>query len=96
MCVCIDLILGQPYVLIQALKRLGFPDAPAPEYTGLKVLFCVAPEGVRPRGSAATFHQWLGDGAYALSASYGARGGGAQEMLALCYADDDPARENAG
>ncbi len=55
------------------------------------------PRGRRPAGSEQTFHQWLGDGAYCLSASYGGGElGEGSDVLALCYSDPTPGGENAG
>lgn len=69
-------------------------------YSGINVLFCVAPAGSRPPGSESQFHQYLGDGGYALSASYGGRLGVVEEMVALCTREPESgargAAENAG
>ena len=59
-------------------------------------LRAIAPGGSRPAGTEGEFHQWLGDGAYCLSASYGAGGGAASDVLALCYRDASAGGENAG
>jgi salicylate hydroxylase len=93
----VDLLVGCDGIG-SVVKRDCFPGAQPPAYSGVKVLFAVAPAGSRPPASENTFHQWLGDGAYALSASYGgleAQGGG-NDVLALCYADGDAGVENAG
>jgi 2-polyprenyl-6-methoxyphenol hydroxylase-like FAD-dependent oxidoreductase len=56
-----------------------------PADSGIRALFCIAPGGARPDGSGDQFHQWLGDGGYALSAAYGTgHAGELQEMVVLC------------
>lgn len=92
-----DLVVGCDGIS-SVVKGGCFPNEPPPQYSGVKVLFAVAPPGTRPAGSEETFHQWLGDGAYCLSASYGGggEGGTMNDMLALCYADASPDTENAG
>ena len=43
-----------------------------PEYSGIRVQFGVVPAGgVRPEGASGEFHQWFGEGVYALTGSYG-------------------------
>ena len=90
-----DLVVGCDG-LGSVVKRDCFPDAAPPAYSGVKVLFAVAPGGSRPAGTEGEFHQWLGDGAYCLSASYGNGGGAASDVLALCYRDASAGGENAG
>jgi len=55
-----------------------------PTSSGIRVIFCIAPGGMRPDGSVSQFHQWLGDGGYALSASYGAGTDHVEDMVVLC------------
>mmetsp|Transcript_41521 Transcript_41521/g.88590 ORF Transcript_41521/g.88590 Transcript_41521/m.88590 type:complete len:405 (-) Transcript_41521:288-1502(-) len=86
-----DLVVGCDGIA-SVVKGGCFPSEPPPTFSGVKITFAVCPPGVRPIGSEECFHQWLGDGAYCLSASYG----GENDCLALCYSDDDPASENAG
>jgi len=86
-----DLVVGCDGIA-SVVKQGCFPDEPPPTYSGVKIIFAVGPAGTRPKGTEDAFHQWLGDGAYCLSASYG----GENDCLALCYADDNPASENAG
>ena len=86
-----DLVVGCDGIA-SVVKSGCFPDEPPPTYSGVKITFAVGPAGVRPKGTEDSFHQWLGDGAYCLSASYG----GENDCLALCYADESPASENAG
>ena len=54
--------------------------------TGLEIIYGVTCQddgfSLRP-GARGCFHQWFGDSAYALSASYGARGGHVQHMVGL-------------
>ena len=54
--------------------------------TGLEIIYGVTCQddefSLRP-GARGCFHQWFGDSAYALSASYGARGGHIQHMVGL-------------
>jgi len=91
-----DLLIGADGIG-SMVKTLAFPPSAPPAYSGVKVIFCVGAPGaaLRPAGSDGAFHQWLGDGAYCLSASYGSAAAGVtQEMLALCYADADPGVEN--
>ena len=90
-----DLVVGCDGIS-SVVKAGCFPDEPPPSYSGVKVTFAVAPAGTRPAGSENTFHQWLGDGAYCLSASYGGAAGARHDMLALCYADPVAKTENAG
>lgn len=45
-------------------------------------------------GSEGEFHQWMGDGAYCLTASYGGGVSGGNDMVALCYSDTLSGREN--
>jgi 2-polyprenyl-6-methoxyphenol hydroxylase-like FAD-dependent oxidoreductase len=43
-----------------------------PTYSGIRVQFGVVPSGgARPAGSSGEFHQWFGEGVYALTGSYG-------------------------
>ena len=59
-------------------------------HTGLRIMYGVTPEDndftLRPGGKG-IFHQWLGNGCYALTASYGGVGGCVQHMVALVYRD---------
>ena len=56
--------------------------------SGLRIQFGVAPAGQRPVSSeAGEMHQWFGDGAYALTATYGGVGGETYEMIALTTYD---------
>ena len=94
----VDLLVGCDGISSE-VKRSFFADQPPPSYSGVRIAFGVAPAGSRPAGSEAEFHQWLGDGVYALSASYGdpsASGAAGNDMLAVCYADADAGAENAG
>lgn len=94
-----DLVVGCDGIS-SVVKSGCFPNEAAPEYSGVKMLLAVAPAGTRPAGSEGAFHQWLGDGAYCLSASYGGAGAGGpaimNDMLALCYADAVSSTENPG
>lgn len=63
-----DLVVGCDGIS-SVVKAGCFPNEPAPTYSGVKVTFAIAPPGTRPQGSESIFHQWLGDGAYCLSAS---------------------------
>ena len=61
-----------------------------PTYSGIRVQFGVAPAGgTRPAGSAGEFHQWFGEGVYALTGSYGtgAAEGATSDMVAVVFAD---------
>ena len=61
-----------------------------PTYSGIRVQFGVVPAGgSRPAGSAGEFHQWFGEGVYALTGSYGtgAADGGTSDMVAVVFAD---------
>ena len=63
-----------------------------PQYSGIRVQFGVVPAGgVRPAGSAGEFHQWFGEGVYALTGSYGTSAGSAEgatsDMVAVVFAD---------
>ena len=66
--------------------------APSPRngHTGLRITYAVTPDddafALRPGGKN-IFHQWFGDGCYALTASYGGLTG-VQHMVALVYRDD--------
>ena len=90
-----DLVVGCDGIS-SVVKKAAFPDAPQPQYSGVKVALAIAPRGTRPSGTEGEFHQWLGDGAYCLSASYGGGASGGSDMLALCYSDANPGSENAG
>lgn len=61
-----------------------------PTYSGIRVQFGVVPAGgVRPEGSSGEFHQWFGEGVYALTGSYGtgAADGATSDMVAVVFAD---------
>lgn len=61
-----------------------------PTYTGIRVQFGVVPAGsARPTGSEGEFHQWFGEGVYALTGSYGtgAADGATSDMMAVVFAD---------
>ena len=61
-----------------------------PMYSGIRVQFGVVPPGgSRPAGSEGEFHQWFGDGVYALTGSYGtgAADGATSDMVAVVFAD---------
>jgi hypothetical protein len=47
--------------------------------------------GSRPRGSEGEFHQWFGEGVYALTGSYGtgSADGTTSDMLAVVFAGDE-------
>jgi len=81
-----DLLVGADGIG-STVKSQCFPSE-TPKYSGIKVVFCVAGKRVRDEADATSFHQWLGDGAYCLSASYGALDGGVTDVLALCYRGD--------
>jgi 2-polyprenyl-6-methoxyphenol hydroxylase-like FAD-dependent oxidoreductase len=60
-----------------------------PTYSGIRVQFGVVPAGgVRPEGSSGEFHQWFGEGVYALTGSYGtgAADGATSDMVAVVFA----------
>mmetsp|Transcript_28044 Transcript_28044/g.39938 ORF Transcript_28044/g.39938 Transcript_28044/m.39938 type:complete len:377 (+) Transcript_28044:519-1649(+) len=61
-------------------------------YSGIRIAYCITPpdSSLRLNGREA-FHQWLGDGCYALAASYGGIQG-LQHMLAIVYTDEKDAR----
>ena len=64
--------------------------ATPPTYSGIRVQFGVVPAGgVRPAGSSGEFHQWFGEGVYALTGSYGtgAADGATSDMVAVVFAD---------
>ena len=86
-----DLVIGSDGIA-SVVKSGCFPNEPPPTYSGVKIIFAVGPSGTRPAGTEESFHQWLGDGAYCLSASYGNE----NDCLALCYSDEQPESENAG
>ena len=61
-----------------------------PSYSGIRVQFGVVPSGgARPAGAEGEFHQWFGEGVYALTGSYGtgAADGATSDMVAVVYAD---------
>ena len=61
-----------------------------PTYSGIRVQFGVVPAGgSRPAGSEGDFHQWFGEGVYALTGSYGtgAADGATSDMVAVVFAD---------
>ena len=61
-----------------------------PMYSGIRVQFGVVPAGgSRPAGSVGEFHQWFGEGVYALTGSYGtgAADGATSDMVAVVFAD---------
>ena len=61
-----------------------------PSYSGIRVQFGVVPDGgSRPAGSSGEFHQWFGEGVYALTGSYGtgAADGSTSDMVAVVFAD---------
>jgi len=73
-----------------------------PTYSGIRVQFGVVPGGgSRPAGSVGEFHQWFGEGVYALTGSYGtgAADRGTSDMVAVVFADgaatSGTPRENA-
>ncbi|KOO33804.1 hypothetical protein Ctob_005866 [Chrysochromulina tobinii] len=68
----------------------GRAGASPPTYSGIRVQFGVVPGGgSRPRGSEGEFHQWFGEGVYALTGSYGtgSADGTTSDMLAVVFAD---------
>lgn len=68
----------------------GGGGATPPEYSGIRVQFGVVPAGgARPAGSEGEFHQWFGEGVYALTGSYGtgAADGATSDMVAVVFAD---------
>jgi salicylate hydroxylase len=67
----------------------GVPLTP-PTYSGIRVQFGVVPAGgSRPAASCGEFHQWFGEGVYALTGSYGtgAADSPPSEMVAAVFAD---------
>lgn len=85
-----DLVVGCDGVG-SAVEARCFRGSGKPQFTGVKVLFCVSDDDGR-RASSTQFEQFLGAGAYCLRARYGGLTGSAQ-MLALCYASDVPGIE---
>jgi 2-polyprenyl-6-methoxyphenol hydroxylase-like FAD-dependent oxidoreductase len=75
------------------LRDAGYAEDVSPRYNGIRVGFAVTKVDkdfkLRPDGRGA-FHQWFGDGAYALAASYGSLQG-PQHMMALVYRDSSDA-----
>ena len=70
----------------------GRAGASPPTYSGIRVQFGVVPGGgSRPRGSEGEFHQWFGEGVYALTGSYGtgSADGTTSDMLAVVFAGDE-------
>lgn len=84
-----DLVVGADGVS-STVRAAAFPNAPAPVDSGIRIAFGVCKKGARPKGAAGELHQWFGENAYALTASYGE-----SEMVALVYCADDDASENA-
>jgi len=70
------------------------PTASEPRYTGLRIRYGVREAGGRPAGAEDEAHQWFGKGVYALTATYGGRGGKKYEMIAVVFRDDQTASEN--
>lgn len=90
-----------PYDLVFGCDGVGstveatcFGDMPK-KFTGVRILLCVSDELVSSLSSRTTvFEQFLGNGAYCLKASYGARTPSASsQMLALCYHSSEPGAE---
>ena len=76
---------------VEASHADGRAGASPPMYSGIRVQFGVVPGGgSRPRGSEGEFHQWFGEGVYALTGSYGtgSADGTTSEMLAVVFAGD--------
>jgi len=68
----------------------GSSSVTPPAYSGIRVQFGVVPAGgTRPAGSSGEFHQWFGEGVYALTGSYGtgAADGSTSDMVAVVFAD---------
>jgi len=60
-------------------------------YTGIRIQWAVAPAGSRPPGVGTELHQWFGQGAYCLSATYGGRDGQMYDQCVVVYGSDDAA-----
>ncbi|KAL1508628.1 hypothetical protein AB1Y20_004724 [Prymnesium parvum] len=89
-----DLVVGGDGAK-SAVKECAFADAPRALPSGIKLVLGVAPRGTRPAGSEDEFHQWMGDGVYCLSASYGGGADGGNDMIALCFREEAAGSENA-
>ena len=81
----------------------GSARAPEAEYSRIRLLLGVTPadeeqsggRSVRPASERAEMHQWFGDGAYALLASYRGVGGRLYDQVVVCERDDTEREENA-
>jgi len=90
-----DLVVGCDGIrsLIRAAVTNSTAPVAAPVYSGIRILFAVAPLGTYPKADPGEVHQWFGDGAYALAYS-GGKGERGRDMLALCVADGSKVAEN--
>mmetsp|Transcript_5380 Transcript_5380/g.18624 ORF Transcript_5380/g.18624 Transcript_5380/m.18624 type:complete len:461 (+) Transcript_5380:1199-2581(+) len=91
-----DIVVGCDGIR-SAVRRLAFPDAASPVYSGIRILFGVrepdpAGEGRSGRGDPTQAHQWFADGAYCLNYTGGGVGR-KRDMFALCIADGSGASE---
>ena len=67
-----DLVVGCDGIGSQVRRTIvGTGAEPSRQYSNIRITFGVAPAGQRPEGSENEMHQWFGDGAYALTGTYG-------------------------
>jgi salicylate hydroxylase len=93
-----DLVVGCDGVKSLVREQICGPDSAI--YSGVRILFAVAPHSSGPGGSRAPeiqqqVHQWFGDGAYTFTASYGGPKGDKYDQIAIITADSQVTPENA-
>lgn len=87
-----DLVVGADGIRSK-VKQYVVGNADDPLYSGIRVLFAVAPPGSAASQVERNVEQWFGDGLYALNYIAGA-GQRAQNLIAFCYRADKPREEN--
>lgn len=91
-----DLVVAADGIGSAARKLVtGDTNPVPPRYTGLRIQYGIREAGGRPAGSEEEAHQWFGEGAYALTATYGGLDGQKFEMVASVFRDERPTSENA-
>lgn len=86
-----DLVIGADGIRSMVRQRVAGPlaaVAAGPSYTGIRIRWGIAPGGSRAPGAEGALHQWFGEGAYCLAASYGGLGGKTYDQCVVVSADE--------
>jgi len=87
-----DLVVGCDGIRSKVRSLVTGEGEPNPVYSGIRVIFAIAPPGIYPKESSDLL-QWFGDGAYTLVYTGGV-GETQRDIMAVCVADRFAVEEN--